>query len=115
MCLHARSAALVTVLSAVSLLAQDVPRYAGPTPKGFLLPNGWTVSPVGDQVLLSDLPLNIVPTPDGRHALVATSGYNAHRLSLVDLSRRMIVASETVRESWYGLAGEPATGKIWWS
>ena len=53
-----------------------------------MLPNGWTVSPAGEQVVLKDLPLNIVPLADNRQALVATSGYNAHELTLVDLKRK---------------------------
>ena len=82
---RARVAALMTMttlaLSLPLLLrAQDKPRFAGPTERGFLLPNGWTVSPAGEQVELTDLPLNIIPLADGRHALVATSGYNAHEL-----------------------------------
>ena len=35
---------------------------------------------------LTDLPLNIIPLADNRHALVATSGYNKHELSLIDLT-----------------------------
>ena len=69
------------------LEAQEPPRFAGPTREGFVLPNGWVISPVGHQVAIKDLPLNILPLPDGRHALVATSGYNAHELSLVDLEK----------------------------
>src|SRR3954452_8373479 len=98
-------AALTTAL-ALSLIvnAQDVPRFAGPTERGFLLPNGWTISPAGDQIGLTDLPLNILPLDGGRLALVATSGYNAHELSLVDLVERKVIDKETVRQSWYGLA-----------
>jgi YVTN family beta-propeller protein len=101
----------------VALLARggDKPRFAGPSERGFLLPNGWTITPAGEQVILTDLPLNIVPTPDGRHALVATSGYNAHELSLVDLPARKVVASQAVRQSWYGLACDAASGRVWWS
>ena len=36
------------------------PRYPGPVPGGYLLPNGWTITPTGRQVELSDLPLNII-------------------------------------------------------
>jgi YVTN family beta-propeller protein len=97
------------------LRAQDQPRFAGPTERGFLLPNGWTVSPAGAHVALTDLPLNIVPLADSRHVLVATSGYNAHKLSLVDLAGQKEIDSETVRQSWYGLALDAGTGKIWWS
>jgi YVTN family beta-propeller protein len=111
---------LCVALAAVAALplwlhAQDAPRFAGPTDKGFLLPNGWTISPAGAQVPLTDLPLNILPVVDGRCALVATSGYNAHQLSLVDLEQRKVIDSETVRQSWYGLVKEPGGDRLWWS
>ena len=83
--------------------------------QGFLLPNGWTLSPAGDQVNLTDLPLNVVPLADGRHVLVATDGYNSHDLSLVDLTEKKVVASETVRQSWFGLAADRDGSRVWWS
>lgn len=51
--------ALVTasLTSLAAFRAQETPRYAGATKTGFLLPNGWTVSPVGEQVPVADLPL----------------------------------------------------------
>src|SRR3984957_8708468 len=94
---------------------QDKPRYAGPTERGFLLPNGWTLTPAGEQVILTDLPLNIIPLGDGKRALVATSGYNAHELSLVDLESKKVLTKATVRQSWFGLAHDAKSGKIWWS
>ena len=93
----------------------DRPRYAGPTDKGFLLPNGWTISPAGDQLEVTDLPLNIVPLADGKHALVATSGFNSHDLSLVNLAAKTVVDKETVRQSWFGLAADEKGGRVWWS
>jgi YVTN family beta-propeller protein len=95
--------------------AEEKPRYAGPSDKGFLLPNGWTLTPAGEQVALADLPLNIIPLEDNRHALVATSGFNTHTLSLVDLASKKAVSEATVRQSWFGLAMDQAAGKIWWS
>ena len=62
------------------------------------------VSPVGDQVPVADLPLNILPLPDRRHILVATSGYNAHELSLIDLEKKAAVDRQAVHESRFGLA-----------
>ena len=64
---------------------------------------------------MPDLPLNILPLPDGRHALVATSGYNAHELALVDLESKTVVDRQAVRESWFGLAASPDFARIWWS
>ena len=84
-------AAAITLSVTASSQAQEAPRYAGATAKGFLLPNGWTLKPAGEHVVLADLPLNIVPLADSRHALAATSGYNAHELSLIDLQERKVV------------------------
>ncbi|HEY5313747.1 MAG TPA: hypothetical protein VIK18_14565, partial [Pirellulales bacterium] len=112
------------LLPALPCLGQqpDPPRYAGPTPAGFLLPNGWTLSPAGEQLVLSDLPLNIVPltaggetSSPGRRALVATSGYNAHELVLVDFAARQVLDKQTVPQSWFGLAADARSGRVWWS
>jgi YVTN family beta-propeller protein len=111
---HAAALAAL-VLLALPLLADDKPRTAGPTDKGFLLPNGWTITPAGKHVTLTDLPLNIIPLADGKHALVATSGFNKHELSLIDLADLKVVARETVRQSWFGLALSPEEDRVWWS
>jgi YVTN family beta-propeller protein len=107
----------VVLLGFHPLAAQEQakPVYVGPTDKGFLLPSGWLLTPAGTHATLTDLPLDIIPLSDGKHALVATSGYNAHQLSLVDLAEPRIVDQQTVRQSWFGLAHEPGSGTIWWS
>jgi YVTN family beta-propeller protein len=105
----------LTILLTLSVAADDTPRRPGPTDKGFLLPNGWTITPAGKQVVLTDLPLNIHPLADGKHALVATSGYNRHELSLIDLTTPKVVSAGTVRQSWFGLAISPEEDKVWWS
>ena len=71
----------LTILLAISTMAPGFagePKsvFPGPGEKGFLLPNGWTLSPVGRHAVINDLPLNIIALKDGRHALVATSGFN---------------------------------------
>ena len=90
---------LCSILTLVSLAARadEAPRFPGRTAQGFLLPNGWTVTPAGDQVIVTDLPLNIVPLADNRHALVATSGYNAHELSHEGLATRIADLAERAR------------------
>src|SRR5438067_5525380 len=40
-----RYAAIFSLLLTPLLVADDKPRFAGPTEKGFLLPNGWTLTP----------------------------------------------------------------------
>jgi YVTN family beta-propeller protein len=109
------TASLAAVLLAANAAAEDKPARPGPTDNGFLLPNGWTISPAGKQAPLTDLPLNIIPLADGKHALVATSGYNKHELSIVDLESLKIVDHQTVRQSWFGLAFDPGQDRVWWS
>src|SRR5262245_55078608 len=87
----------------------------GPTKDGFLLPNGWHVTPAGKHVPTTDLPLNIVPLKDGRHVLVGTCGFNPHHLSLIDLVDGKVVSQETVIQSWFGLAVAPDEQRVWWS
>jgi YVTN family beta-propeller protein len=91
-------------------------RFAGPTADGFLLPNGWHLTPVGTHVPTTDLPLNILALPDNRRALIASSGYNDHDLALVDLcDPPRVIARATVRQSWFGLAVSQDQSKVWWA
>jgi YVTN family beta-propeller protein len=106
----------VAALGAVPLLADEPkPVFPGQTEKGFLLPNGWTISPAGKQIVLTDLPLNIIPLTDNKHALVGTAGYNSHRLSVINFSTGEIVAKEQVIQSWFGLAVAKGEDRIWWA
>jgi YVTN family beta-propeller protein len=109
-----RCLAFFTLLAGVTL-AQDKPRFAGPTDTGFLLPNGWHLTPAGTHVITTDLPLNIIPLKDGKRAVVATSGYNKHVLSVVDLEAAKVVSDAPVSQSWYGLALSADERKLWWS
>jgi YVTN family beta-propeller protein len=99
----------------VAARADDAPEFPGHKPQGYLLPNGWTITPAGQQVILRDLPLNIIPLADNQRALVATSGYNAHELTLVDLPTHNVVETKTVHQSWFGLALSTGEDRIWWS
>jgi YVTN family beta-propeller protein len=105
----------VSLFILTGLRAEDKPSRPGPTEKGFVLPNGWTITPAGRQVTLTDLPLNIRPLADNKHALVATNGYNKHELSLVELDGGRIVDKQTVKQSWFGLALTPDAKRLWWS
>jgi YVTN family beta-propeller protein len=100
---------------ALPLLADEKPRYAGPTENGFVLPNGWTLTPAGRHAILPDLPLNILPLADGKHALVACSGYNQHELALIELNGPAVVETAKVRQSWFGLATDAKQERVWWS
>ena len=99
----------------VAAMAQEAPRYPGPTDDGFLLPNGWTLKPAGLHIPVPDLPLNIIALADNRHVLASTAGYNAHELSLIDLDTRKVVDRQAVSQSWFGLATNAKGDQIWLS
>src|SRR5262245_36327525 len=66
--------------SCVSASAQSSPRTLPevPGPRGdgsVLLPNQWSLRPVGRQVVLGDFPINIAMHPGNRFAAVLHSGY----------------------------------------
>ncbi len=103
------------IAAAGGMTSAAPPQTAGPSDKGFVLPNGWVVTPAGRHVELTDLPLNIVPLADNRRALVGTDGYNRHELSLIDLSTEKELARESVGESWFGLATSAGQDVVWWS
>lgn len=106
------------VASAVVSFAQEKTgkaEFPGETAEGFLLPNGWRVTPVGDQVPLTDLPFNILVTPDSQRAIVTTNGYNAHEISLIDLKTKQRITKASVPQSWFGVAVDAKVEKLWWS
>src|SRR5436190_9867602 len=80
--------------------AKTAPQYAGPTTDGFLLPNGWKLTPAGDQLALTDLPLNILPLKNEPRVVVTTNGFNTHAIQIVDLATKQIIGRQSSWESW---------------
>ncbi len=93
----------------------EKPQFAGPTETGFLLPNGWHLTPAGEQIETTDLLLNIQPLSDGKHAIATCNGFNEHQMLLIDLMERKIIAKESCYQSWFGLATTADEKQVWWS
>jgi DNA-binding beta-propeller fold protein YncE len=89
--------------------------FAGPTATGFLLPNGWHLTPAGRQIETNDLVLNLLPLSDSRHALATCDGFNEHYLGLFDLVSGKLLSKQAVYQSWYGMRVSSDEKKIWWS
>ena len=69
-----------------------------------LLPNGWKISPAGQQVPVGGLPLRVVAVPHTNLALITSNGYGDQYLSLIDLVSHSIIQRVPMVASWMGLA-----------
>ncbi|MBO0860231.1 MAG: beta-propeller fold lactonase family protein, partial [Chloracidobacterium sp.] len=79
----------------------------GKSDSGTLLPNGWTLTPEGAQIPVSDLPLNMALSSDGRYLLVTTNGDGDQTIEIIDLQKGQSEQTLKVRKSWLGLAFAP--------
>src|SRR5438552_13933446 len=68
-----------------------------------LLPNLWSLRPVGKQVELRDFPINVAVHPAGRFAAVLHSGYSRHQILIVDIPSAQVVSHADVNQAFYGL------------
>jgi DNA-binding beta-propeller fold protein YncE len=99
-------------------LARGVPIVPGGRSDGsVLLPNQWSLRPVGRQIPLGDFPVNIALSPNGRFAAVLHSGNSDNEIFIVDLKSNSVgvVSRAIVEESFYGLAFSPEGTELYCS
>src|SRR4029079_16875679 len=76
----------IVAAASLATLAEPAPGAAvWPGYKGdgvTLLPSGWRSAPEGRHVMVGDLPMNVVPAPDGRLLAISTSGWSKPAISL---------------------------------
>jgi DNA-binding beta-propeller fold protein YncE len=97
------------VLLAAALGAQQ--RVGRLPDGGAILPNGWPLTPAGEQIELSTLPMALELGPNAERAIVLNAGFLAPSLSVVDLSTRKVAQTIALRDAWLGLAASPARDK----
>lgn len=68
-----------------------------------LLPNQWSLRPVGRQIELGDFPIDIAVDPTGRFAAILHSGYSQQGLRIVDLKTEKMVTNLLLHEAFYGV------------
>jgi YVTN family beta-propeller protein len=77
------AASVAALLAAGAALAAEV--VAGPRPDGTAVtPQGWRLTPAGEQTPLGPGPLAIAASPDGEMLLVVNAGYKDHSLMVID-------------------------------
>lgn len=107
---------MVVVAASLSTLAQRGP--GAPVLPGYkgngvtLLPNGWRIAPEGRHVTVGDLPMNVVPSPDGRLLAISTSGWAKPAITLFDTRTLQIVNRLELEHTWLGLVWQPDGKKI---
>ena len=84
----------------------------GPINGTTLLPNGWSISPVGRHLSTSDYVLGLSPSPDGRVLVGLHSGFNPHGLVVTKPDGSAILQRIPLRSSWMGLAWSPEGGRL---
>ncbi|TAH03733.1 MAG: hypothetical protein EAZ17_02625, partial [Sphingobacteriales bacterium] len=72
-------------------------------PTAVKLSNGWSLSPVGTNFALGDLPLNIAVSPSKTLMAVTNNGQSVQSIQLIDPVSEKVLHSLVVPKSWYGL------------
>jgi DNA-binding beta-propeller fold protein YncE len=78
-----------------------------------LLPNGWKLSPAGEQVGIDDLPLNMIVTNDEKYALTSNSGTKDNSISVIDLSKNKEIQRVIVDKTWRGIVFNNDDSKLY--
>ena len=90
-----------------------VPQWPGRQTDGsVLLPNQWTIQPVGRQVAVGDFPVNLALHPAGRYVAVLHCGFGPHEVRILDAETETEVSRQPVEEAFYGLAWSPDGGRL---
>src|SRR5258708_6545492 len=101
----------MVLAAAVSPLAQrgpTAPQWPGYQGDGVtLLPNGWRIAPEGRHLTVGALPMNLVPSPDGRFVAISTSGWAKPAISIFDTTNLQVVNRIDVDHTWLGLVWHP--------
>ena len=105
-------AALALAAGCLVLVAAD--QRPGVVEKGVtLLPNGWRIAPAGRHVMVGDLPLAMLVSPDSKWAIVTNNGYNKPTLTVVELDTLSAPDRTKISDAWLGLAWHPDGGRFY--
>jgi len=71
--------------------------------KRVMLPNGWSLTPVGRSLPLGDLPLNMAVSSSKKYMAVTNNGQSVQSIQLIDIKNEKVLSSVVIPKSWYGL------------
>lgn len=90
-----------------SVDAPELRARPGLLPGTNLLFNGWGVTPAGEHVPTSDLPLKMVVSPDHQRLITVHGGFGRHGVTLLDLAGKAAPQFLPLPKAWNGLAFSP--------
>ena len=77
------------------------------TARRLTLPNGWSLTPLGQSLPLGDLPLNMAVSPNGKRLAVTNNGQSKQTIQLIDPQGERLLSELPIRKSWVGLKFSP--------
>ncbi len=95
---------IIVLISTFSILKSQAQSLEQIESQRVVLPNGWSLTPVGKQLPLGDLPLNIAISPDKKLAVVTNNGQSDQTLQLIDIEKELTLDTLVIAKSWLGLA-----------
>src|SRR6266568_1170559 len=78
-----------------------------------LLPNGWRLAPAGKHVMVGNMPLNVIQSPDSRYLIVTNNGLAKPSFSIVDVASWSVKNTTALDHAWLGLAWHPDGTKLY--
>lgn len=112
-----KSYSLKIVFTVLSLLLVNASKAQTPGKvsgsERVLLPNGWSLSPVGKSLTLGDLPLNLQVSNNKKMLAVTNNGQSTQSIQLIDIKTEKITDEKEIGKSWYGLQFNEADDKLY--
>mgnify|MGYP000992189659 CR=1 FL=1 len=92
---------LFLILLSITLKAQTLEQLEKTK---IMLPNGWSLTSVGKQMQLGDLPLNMAVSHNKKMLAVTNNGQSEQSIELFDTECDVRIDSVKIAKAWYGLA-----------
>jgi len=95
----------IRLLSIITFIAVMTLRSQIPGEKDgrILLPNGWWLTPAGEQIPLGDFPMNAALSEDEKYIAVSHSGQSKAEIWFVSLQTKRTVQKIELPDTWYGI------------
>jgi len=90
----------ILTLAVLIILHAQIP---GENDNRMLLPNGWWLSPAGEQIQLGDFPMNAAISEDEKYLAVSHSGQSKAEIWLMELKTRKNVQKIELPDTWFGI------------